>query len=331
MTRKFRSIHSRLFLLFLSCMTVILILVSFLYYSRALSIIHSKISDIAEKNISQTAGLFDLMLEGYNSVTKSLNGNYELTRLLQENSSNPAISVTNERWITNIIGAAYYSRKEIVGIHIITNSGKVYSYEKQFAGVIDINYAQTDWYNKLKTSTGNMVWLGMYSKSPINMLQQDRVFVFGRQLYDLTDYKSIGIIIIETDPSPISEALSNVIISPGSDVFIKGAEGQVIASNRGHKDKEPVLTNLPRPTNEQAIIVDDKSDQLIVAAKTALADWTIYGLTPKSDFNAEINQTRMYLFMVLLVLIALSTALASCRQLRVRLCYSHLLAQLVYC
>lgn len=311
MTRMFRSIRGRLFLLFLSCMTVILILVSVMYYTRALSIIHSKISDIAEKNISQTAGLFDLMLEGYNSVTKSLNGNYELTRLLQEKSSNPAVSVINERWITNIIGAAYYSRKEIVGIHIITNSGKVYSYEKQFAGVIDINYAQTEWYSKLKASSGNMVWLGMYSSSPINTLQQDRVFVFGRQLYDLTDYKSIGIIVIETDPTPISDALSNVSISPGTNVFIMGAEGQVIASNGGQEDKEPVLTNLPMPTNEQAIIIDDKSDQLIVAAKTALADWTIYGLTPKGDFSAEINQTRMYLFMVLLVLIALSTAVAS--------------------
>lgn len=310
-TRGFRSIHSRLFLLFLTCMTVILILVSFLYYTRAISIIHSKISDIAEKNISQTAGLFDLMLEGYNSVTKSLNGNYELTRLLQENSGNPAVSVINERWITNIIGAAYYSRKEIVGIHIITNAGKVYSYEKQFAGVIDINYAQTDWYSKLKASSGNMVWLGMYDRSPINTLQQDQVFVFGRQLYDLTDYKSIGIIVIETDPTPITEALSNVSISPDSKVYITGVNDVVIASNGEQGDKLPEFTELPMPTDEQAIIVDDKSDQLIVAAKTSLADWTIYGLTPKSDFNAEINQTRLYLIVVVLVLIVLSTVLAS--------------------
>lgn len=310
-TRGFRSIHSRLFLLFLTCMTVILILVSFLYYTRAISIIHSKISDIAEKNISQTAGLFDLMLEGYNSVTKSLNGNYELTRLLQENSGNLAVSVINERWITNIIGAAYYSRKEIVGIHIITNTGKVYSYEKQFAGVIDINYAQTDWYSKLKASSGNMVWLGMYDRSPINTLQQDQVFVFGRQLYDLTDYKSIGIIVIETDPTPITEALSNVSISPDSKVYITGVNDVVIASNGEQGDELPEFTELPMPTDEQAIIVDDKSDQLIVAAKTSLADWTIYGLTPKSDFNAEINQTRLYLIVVVLVLIVLSTVLAS--------------------
>lgn len=311
MARGFRSIHSRLFLLFLTCMTVILILVSFLYYTRALAIIHSKISDIAEKNISQTAGLFDLMLEGYNSVTKSLNGNYELTRLLQETSSNPAVSVINERSITNIIGAAFYSRKEIVGIHIITNGGKVYSYEKQFAGVIDINYAQTDWYSKLQASKGNMVWLGLYSGSPINTMQQDTVFVFGRQLYDLMDYKSIGVIVIETDPTPITEALSNVSISPGTRVFITGMDDQLIASKGQQGAGAPGFSQLPKPSQDQAIIVDDTSDQLIVAASTALADWTIYGITPKSDFNSEINQTRLYLFVVVLALIIVSTMLAS--------------------
>ncbi|MFD3261678.1 sensor histidine kinase [Paenibacillus lentus] len=292
-------------------MTGILILVSFLYYSRALEIIHSKISDIAEKNISQTAGLFDLMLEGYNSVTKSLNSNYELTRLLQETTSNPAISVINERSITNIIGAAFYSRKEIVGIHIITNGGKVYSYEKQFAGVIDINYVQTEWYSKLKASTGNMVWLGLYSGSPINTMQQDTVFVFGRQLYDLTDYKSIGVIVIETDPTPITEALSNVSISPGTRVFITGMDDQLIASKGQQGARWPVFSQLPKPSPDKAIIVDDTSNQLIVAANTSLADWTIYGITPKSDFSAEINQTRLYVVIVVLTLIIVSTMLAS--------------------
>lgn len=289
----------------------ILLLVSFLYYTRTLNVIHSKISDIAEKNISQTAGLFNLMLEGYDSITKSLNGNYELTRLLQETSSNPVVSVINERTITNIIGAAYYSRKEIVGIHIITDAGKVYSYERQFAGVIDINYAQMDWYSKLKSSSGDMVWLGFYAGSPINTMQQNSVFVFGRKLYDLTNYKSIGVIIIETDPSPIKEALSNISISPGTKVFITGKSDQVIASTEQQETKWPVLTNLPKPSPDHEIVVDDDSDHLIVAAKTALADWTIYGMTPKSDLNAEINQTRLYLGIVLLALIAVSTALAS--------------------
>lgn len=310
--RRFRSIHNRLFLLFLGCMTGILILMSVLYYNRTLSIIHSKVSDIAEKNISQTAGLFNLMLQGYNSLSKSLNSNYELTRLLQETASNPAVGVINERTITNIIGAAYYSRSEVVGIHILSKDGKVYSYERQFAGVIDNNYAQTDWYKKLGESSGNMVWLGLYPGSPINtMQQQDKVFVFGRKLYDLTNHKEIGILVIETNPSPIMEALSNVSISPGTRVYILGEDHKVIASSGQKGAKRPQLDQLPKPSEDENIVVDSTSNQLIVAANTSLAGWTIYGLTPKKDIRAEVYQTTKYLIIVVLLLIILSTVLAS--------------------
>ncbi|MGN7357129.1 sensor histidine kinase [Paenibacillus sp. SAF-054] len=310
--RRFRSIRNRLFLLFMGCMTGILILVSVLYYNRTLDIIHAKVSDIAEKNISQTAGLFDLMLQGYNSLSKSLNSNYELTRLLQETASNPAVAVINERTITNIIGAAYYSRNEVVGIHILSKDGKVYSYERQFAGVIDNNYAQTDWYKKLAKSSGNMVWLGLYPGSPINtMQQQDRVFVFGRKLYDLTNHKEIGIIVIETNPSPIMEALSNVSISPGTRVYILGEDRKIIASSGGNGSKRPELSELPQPSSDERIMVDNTSDQLIVAANTSMAGWTIYGLTPKKDIRTEVFQTTRFLLIVVLVLIILSTVLAS--------------------
>lgn len=310
--RRFRSIRNRLFLLFMGCMTGILILVSVLYYNRTLAIIHSKVSDIAEKNISQTAGLFNLMLQGYNSLSKSLNSNYELTRLLQETASNPAVGVINERTITNIIGAAYYSRNEVVGIHILSKDGKVYSYERQFAGVIDNNYAQTEWYKKLGESSGNMVWLGLYPGSPINtMQQQEKVFVFGRKLYDLTNHKEIGILVIETNPSPIMEALSNVSISPGTRVYILGEDHKIIASSEKKGAKRPELDKLPAPSPDDNIVVDNTSDQLIIGANTSIAGWTIYGLTPKKDIRAEVFQTTKFLLIVVLVLIILSTVLAS--------------------
>lgn len=310
------SIHNRLFLLFLSSMMTLIILVTFLYYQKTTEIMHSKISDMAEKNISQTVGLFDLLLEGYDSITKSLNSNYELLRLLEERDKegDPAIRVINERTITNILGAVYYSRDDIVGIHVITNGGKVYSYEKQFAGVIDIDYNSSEWFQKLNKSSGEMIWLGLTKGSLLNSFQQDSVFVFGRKLYDLTNYKPIGIVLIETNPEPIMSALSNVTISPNSRVYIVDKNNQVIASTVREQEQvngNPIsFSGLPRPYKDE-IIVDNQTDQLIVAAKAALASWTVFGMTPKEDISAELAQTRLYLLFVIIAVILLSTLLAS--------------------
>ncbi|MUT66542.1 sensor histidine kinase [Paenibacillus sp. NEAU-GSW1] len=313
------SIHRRLFLLFLISMLTLLLLTSVLYYQKTTQIIHTKISDMAEKNISQTVGLFDLMLEGYDSVTKSLNGNYELLRLLEERDGeeDSVLSVINERTITNMIGAVYYSRDDIIGIHVISNSGKVYNYERRFAGIVDINYNSADWYHRLVDSNGQMVWYGLSQGSLINsFLRQDPVFVFGRQLYDLTNYKPIGVILIETDPRPIMNALSNVSISPNSRVYIVDRENNIIASTEPEVaagealPESPSFEGLPRPKNNE-IVIDNTTDQLIVAANAAMAEWTVFGFTPKADINAELAQTRLYLIVVIAAVFILATLLAS--------------------
>ncbi|MDF2645592.1 MAG: histidine kinase [Paenibacillus sp.] len=293
-------------------MLVLVLLGSVLYYKKTTDIIHSKISDLAEKNISQTVGLFDLLLQGYDSITKSLNSNFELLRLIQDRDTNKdeAVSIINERTITNILGAIYYSRDDIVGIHVITNAGKNYNYERGFHSVMDTNYPSSVWYRKLQESSGEMVWLGLFQGSVINQFQKDPLFIFGRKLYDLTDHRVIGVMLIETNPRPILDALSNVTISPNSLVYIVDRENRMIASTAEEQVIPPSFSGLPRPQSNE-IIVDDRTDQLIVAAKAKMSDWTVIGFTPKGDINAEVVKTREYLYVVIVVLVILSTALAS--------------------
>lgn len=312
MKRGFNSIHNRLFLLFSTSMLVLVLLVSVLYYQKTTQVIHSKINDLAQKNISQTVGLFDLLLQGYDSVTKSLNSNYEMLQLIEDRDFNPDITanILNERTIMNILGAIYFSRDDIIGIHVITNAGKNYHYERGFDSVIDTNYASAEWYQKLQDSSGEMVWLGLVEGSMVNQFQRNPLFVFGRKLFDLTDHREIGVMLIETNPQPILEALSNVTISPNSRVYIVDQENRLIATTAEDKKNFPSFTGLPRPQTS-AVIIDDRTDQLIVAAKAKMSDWTVFGLTPKGDINAEVVKAREYLYVVIGVLIILSTVLAS--------------------
>ncbi|GJM80406.1 hypothetical protein HMSSN139_29020 [Paenibacillus sp. HMSSN-139] len=103
----FHSINHRLFLLFLFCMSGILLIVSLLYYNRTTEQYHEKISDLSQKNVAQTAGLFSLLYEGYDSLSKSITNNFEMIRLLNEKTDEPAVAYINEQSITNIIGAIF--------------------------------------------------------------------------------------------------------------------------------------------------------------------------------------------------------------------------------
>lgn len=221
MMRRFQSIQYRLFVLFLLSMSGIVLAVSLLFYNRTTVQFHAKVSELARKNVSQTAGLFELLLGSYNSLSKSISNNMDLVRLLTTDSSDlPAVNYINERTITNILGAIYYSREDLIGIHVITDTGKVYNYGN-YMNVIDTHYEHTEWYKEIRKSAGKIAWLGVYPHSVIDQVETRSVFAFGRQLYDLDEHKPIGIVLFEAEPRSVLSALHNLRLGTNSQVYLK--------------------------------------------------------------------------------------------------------------
>ncbi|WP_238651721.1 cache domain-containing sensor histidine kinase [Paenibacillus piscarius] len=303
----FHSIHHRLFLLFLFCMSSILLIVSLLYYNRTTDQLHEKISELSRKNVAQTAGLFTLLYKGYDALSKSLSNNFEMIRLINEKTDGPAVAYINEQTVTNIIGSIFYSRDDLVGIHVITDKGKIYNYGNSM-NVVDPEYAQEDWYRQLQASSGKMVWLGVYAHSLIDQVEDSPVFAFGRQLYDLNEHKPIGIVLYETDPQPVLEALENLKLGAHSQVYLMSPDGRFVTSAT---DPQPDAAALPKPPSEEDMMVQQKGGQLVVASKLSFSGWWIMSITPDKDLNVELVEMKRYLLIVISALILVSTLIAS--------------------
>lgn len=311
MKRGLHSIHTRLFLLFLFCMLGLLLIVSALYYKRTTDQLHQKIGEIAQKNFSQTMDLFDLLLKGYDSLTKSLNGNPDLQRLLQAPpTQDSALRMINERTITNLIGAIYYSREDTIGIHVVANSGAIYSYGNSMS-VIDPGFANSSWYRSIRESSGEMVWLGVKEHSIIDQAEKRPVFAFGRPLYDLHEHRPIGIVLIETDPKPILSGLANLSLSPRSEVYILSKAKQVMAVSEETPQEISVANYWSDALGDGEVRVDPQAGRLIVASKPSMADWQVVSSTPDTDLNVEQDQMKRFLLLVISVLVVVSTALAT--------------------
>ncbi|WP_449602213.1 cache domain-containing sensor histidine kinase [Paenibacillus sp. Marseille-Q9583] len=307
MRNSFHSIHHRLFLLFLFCMSSILLIVSLLYYNRTTVQFHEKISDLSQKNVAQTADLFSLLYKGYDSLSKSLSNNFELIRLINETSTEPAVAYINEQTITNILGAIFYSRDDLVGIHVITDKGKIYNYGN-YMNVVDPEYMKEDWYHQLQSSSGKMVWLGVYEHSLIDQVEDSPVFAFGRQIYDLNEHKPIGIVLYETNPKPVLDALDNVKLGEHSQVYLMSQDGRFVSSA---EDQEPDLTQLPSLQNSQNVVVEQTANRLLVASKLSFSGWWVLSITPNRDLNVELVEMKRYLFIVFSILVLVSTLIAS--------------------
>ncbi|NEN86849.1 sensor histidine kinase [Paenibacillus elgii] len=289
----------------------LLLIVSALYYKRTTDQLHQKIGEIAQKNFSQTMDLFDLLLKGYDSLTKSLNGNPDLQRLLQAPpTQDSALRMINERTITNLIGAIYYSREDTIGIHVVANSGAIYSYGNSMS-VIDPGFANSSWYRSIRESSGEMVWFGVKEHSIIDQAEKRPVFAFGRPLYDLHEHRPIGIVLIETDPKPILSGLANLSLSPRSEVYILSKARQVMAVSAQTPKELSVADYWSDALGDGEVRVDPQAGRLIVASKPSMADWQVVSSTPDADLNVEQDQMKRFLLLVISVLVVVSTALAT--------------------
>src|SRR5690606_6679712 len=153
------------------------------------------------------------MLKGYDSVTKSLNSNNELMTLIQQSSkSNKQEKIDLEKKITDILGSIFYSRNDLVGIHVMTNDGNIYSFERIQGAKVRQNYDSKE-YNKIIQLAGEISWLGVYPLSIMSDDYEGEVFAFGRQLFDLSSLKPVGAVLIEADVFAIHSALLNASLS----------------------------------------------------------------------------------------------------------------------
>ncbi|WP_322906942.1 sensor histidine kinase [Paenibacillus campi] len=311
MPRRFRSIHHRLFVLFLVCMTAILLIVTVLFYNRTTTQFHDKLGEIARKNVSQTAGLLDLLLASYDSLSKSISTNADILRLVAEKRQlPPQEEYANQHAITNMMGTIYFSRDDLVGIHIIGENGKIYDYGN-YTTVVDPNYASSDWYKQISASTGKMIWLGVFSHSLIDKMEDSPVFAFGRPIFDLNEQHQIGIVLFEAKADTVVDAVGNLKLGPNSQVNIVNGAGHPIEISLEPNPRPARLPeHLKLPDVSGEVTVQQEGSTLVAASKLDKIDWTIVSTTPAQDLNVELTQTKRYLLIVVTILILVSALIA---------------------
>ncbi|RUS44308.1 sensor histidine kinase [Cohnella sp. AR92] len=292
-------------------MTAILLIISFLFYNRTIIQYHEKLTTLTQKNVSQTDALFDLLLRGYDSLSKSISSNMDLIRLLQEKPTNPTIDIINERSITNMIGAIYYSRQDVIGIHVMSSSGRTYSYGNAMS-VVSPGFQKSAPYAKIVAAAGKLSWIGVSESSIIDNNEERPVFAFGRLIYDFNEHTPIGIVLIEVQPQPILDAMDNLKLGEHSEIYLQSDQGNLLASSVPEvlEIPQPILSQ-PAPKSEQDVVTRNVGRNLLVASKLPFGGWTIWSLTPNADLDVELNRTKRFLFIAVPALIVVSALIAS--------------------
>ncbi|MEJ8303304.1 sensor histidine kinase [Saccharibacillus sacchari] len=313
LTKRLNTIYGRLFPVFLFSLLGLLLIVSLVYYQRATEQVRDQVGALAEKNMSQTVALFGQLLDGYDSVTKTLNSNGELMRLLGRSypPAGTSAQIQDERRITDILGAIFYSRSDIVGIHMLTNGGKVYSFVRSTGAVVQ-SYPQQPWFAELKRSEGDIRWLGVYPESLMSGWTGQSVFAFGRQVFELEGLKSVGYVLIEVEADAIISAVSNVSLGQSTQIAIRDGSGRdIVRTGSDASAWATVPDGWPGQLLPDEIRSYEGGDWMLTAAQVEKNGWTILRASPQSDLKLELRETQQFLLTVIVALIVAATILST--------------------
>ncbi|WP_172200583.1 cache domain-containing sensor histidine kinase [Saccharibacillus qingshengii] len=311
--KRLNTIYGRLFPVFLFSLLGLLLIVSLVYYQRATDQVREQVGTLAEKNMSQTVSLFEQLLDGYDSVTKTLNSNGELMRLLRQSypSAGSSKQIQAERRITDILGAIFYSRSDIVGIHMLADSGKVYSFVRSTGASIR-TYPDKPWFAELKRSRGDIRWLGVYPESLMSSWTDGPVFAFGRQVFELEGLQSVGYVLIEVEADAITSAVSNASLGQNTQVAIRDEAGSdIIRTSAEEEAWSSVPEGWPGRLESGRIRSYEGGDWLLTAAQVEKTGWTILRASPQSDLKLELRETQQFLLSVIIALIVAATFLST--------------------
>ncbi|WP_171056339.1 cache domain-containing sensor histidine kinase [Paenibacillus sinopodophylli] len=304
---KFRSFGTRLFLLFSACSFCLLIVFSLSYSKRSTEQINSMLGDAAYKNVSQAREHVELLLKGYDSLSRSIVTNTDIQRLLGKKEPNSAVKAINERTITNALGSIYYSWDDVLGIHLFNLDHGLYSYGSS-TQVIDPEYASRAWYEQIKQSAGETVWIGMRQHSVIDQNEQGSVFIFGRKLTDLHKSHSIGMVLIEIKPNALQTILSNMNVTDHTISFLAESDQIIAHLDVSLLQSEPSVTlpMIENATSSRFVAGDEQ----IVVSKLSTNNWYAVSLTPISDLTVEINTIQRLLTGLTIGLLVVSLVFA---------------------
>lgn len=301
----FRTFRSRIFLILLFSFIGISIVLSFIYYQVTSKQLEATLSDAGMKNVKQASEHIDLLLQGYDSLSKSIITNTDIQNLVGKQNKNSAVKAINDRTITNAIGAIYYSWDDVISIHVLSNNGAAYSYGA-LTQVVNPNYMYLDWYKQLQDSEGETIWFGMEADSLIDTSRKGEVFAFGRKLYNLTRTESVGVVLIEMKTNILKNILQNANITEFTETYL--VEQGIIKGGSDSQLFQQAAGELGAGT------VDGKmkkvADHFIVEYPQNMNDWELISVTKSSILKVEIVQFRQYFMVTTLALLVISMLFA---------------------
>lgn len=309
-----RSVSVKLFLIFFSCIVLLVLAVGLFSYMQSKAIIKDKVAQATEKTITLAGSNTEQALKVYEDITMQMLTDQDFMKSLR-NISDTSLSAYDQlqaqQTASTRLGAFFSGKNDIstavlIGIeetnrNLGTDSSSVTVRDK---------VREQEWFKKVIEGDGAAVWLPTIPESYWGNIKG--VFGMGRLLKDIQTGNRQYVLLIELKEKMLHTGLENLSKAGEAPVVIIDEKGNLVRTpdpERVGKPFDVTLSSEDQKLGVEAAASSTIDGKLTIFKKLSVSPWTVATAVPVDDLVKDAE--KIWNLTIIMVLVAMAFALAS--------------------
>lgn len=309
-----RSVSVKLFLIFFSCIVLLVLAVGLFSYMQSKAIIKDKVAQATEKTITLAGSNTEQALKVYEDITMQMLTDQDFMKSLR-NISDTTLSAYDQlqaqQTASTRLGSFFSGKNDVstavlIGIsedsrNLGTDSSSVTIREK---------VREQEWFKKVVEGDGAAVWLPTIPESYWGNIKG--VFGMGRLLKDIQTGNKQYVLLIELKEKMLHAGLENLNKEGEAPVVIIDEKGNLVRTPdpaRVGKAFDVTLSDDDQKLGVESAANRTIDDRLTIFKKLSVSPWTVATAVPVDDLVKDAE--KIWNLTIIMVLVAMAFAVAS--------------------
>jgi methyl-accepting chemotaxis protein len=306
-----KSVGLKLFLIFFTCIVVLVLCTGLYSYYQSKGIITKKMATATQQTIEQTGDKLDLVFRNYENMTYDILTDAEITDNLGIygfDKGEEFDKFTAFRKVMDKLSKKLFGKTGLTNIHIMSVDPAIKPVTTASAFEEPEKYVKEPWFDKIVKAEGGIVWLDTKLRGYTD--SDKSTFALGRLLK--IESGANFVLLMEINETVLSEALAQIKIGGSGEIVILNSENKLITPAKTEKveqvyhipavvERSKLKEEDPAYTSGNKTDTIDGNQQLIAYKYMATSGWNIEAVAPVSELVQETSQMLKTTWIIALI------------------------------
>lgn len=307
--------QNKLFLGFLAVILIIAVLMGYFSLSVSEDSIKTQMLDSIQETTSQMSENIDNEIQKVLNISTQVCSDEIVRTILQEERPDTLKQLyQNDMDVKRILDEAFSAVFSVEDVFVCSYNGSIYTADKNKLSLVEnYDFTRTDWFEEMKNNDLNTKIMSGYDvNSYISMGETQKLFSIVKKIYDRTQTKEIGCIIIDMNSDILGNVLQNINSNSYQQALIIDNYKKVIY----HPDSHYIGTQYrERKISEMLIkkngyIRSENGEGYLVFSTSEITGWSVLSIIENRYIMEGVNRLRIFLVIITVLCLVLSVMIA---------------------